>query len=214
MLLTRRAAILQIAVGSTLSGSAAFAQGGGLPETPGQIAGPFYPISRLAEEDADLTMVRGRPARALGEVVEVSGRVLSVTGIPVPGAVLEIWQANAAGRYAHASDPNTAAALDPNFQGYARIRTDRLGRYRFTTVRPGAYPISGGRARTPHIHVDVIGRTDRLVTQMYFPGEALNASDLLFQDLGRAAVAATARAEGSTADGRPRLIWDVVLATG
>jgi protocatechuate 3,4-dioxygenase beta subunit len=214
MLVTRRAALAQIAAGSALTGTALFAQDTALPETPEQIVGPFYPLRRPADSDADLTLIRGRHARAAGEVLEVTGRVLTRSGGPVPGALVEIWQANAAGRYAHASDPNIAAPLDPNFQGFARIRADRLGRYRFVTVKPGAYPIGGGRFRTPHVHLDVSGRTDRLATQMYFPGEPLNDADLIRSELGALAAAATARAEGTTADGRKRFVWDIVLNAG
>ncbi|HEY0596261.1 hypothetical protein [Sphingopyxis sp.] len=94
--------------------------------------------------------------------------MMDVAGRPVPHARLEIWQANAAGRYAHPSDDNTAP-LDPDFQGYASLRADAAGEYRIVTVKPGAYP--GGRRgmRAPHIHFDLSGRIDRLVAQCIFP---------------------------------------------
>ena len=213
MHLTRRTALTGLAVGSALI-RPALAQAAPLQETPEQILGPFYPLRRGADSDADLTMVDGRSARALGDAIEVSGRVLTVKGEPVEGAMLELWQANAAGRYAHGSDPNTTAPLDPNFQGYAKLRTDRTGAFRFVTVKPGAYPIGGGRSRTPHIHFDISGQTDRLATQMYFPNEALNETDIVRKDLGRMAGLATARDDGKTADGRRRLVWDIVLTNG
>jgi protocatechuate 3,4-dioxygenase, beta subunit len=215
MLLTRRAAVAQIAVGSAFAGTALSAQPSTLAPTPEQNVGPFYPMRRPADSDADLTMIRGRRGRATGEVIEVTGRVLNVLGATVAGVSLELWQANAVGRYAHPGDTNEAAPLDPNFQGFARLTTDRQGRYRFVTIKPGAYPIGGGQSRTRHIHVDAAGRTNRLMTQMYFPGDPLNGSDMLLRELNPAqAAAVTARADGVTADGRPRLVWDIVLQAG
>ncbi len=99
------------------------------------------------------------------------GRVLNAGGEPVSGARIEIWQANAHGRYAHPADDNPAP-LDPNFQGYAKLLTDADGRYRFKTIKPSAYP-AGAFMRPAHIHFDVTGKLDRLVTQMYFPDDPL-----------------------------------------
>lgn len=180
--------------------------------TPNEIVGPFYPIAKPVDSDADLTMVAGRAGRASGPAIEVSGRILDLAGRPVPHARLEIWQANAAGRYAHPSDDNTAP-LDPNFQGYALLETDAAGDYRIVTVKPGAYP--GGRRgmRTPHIHFDLSGRVDRLVAQMYFPDEPLNATDALLRANIRPAMVIAAAA-GVTATGIPRFRWDVILRTG
>jgi protocatechuate 3,4-dioxygenase beta subunit len=119
----------------------------------------------------------------MGQVLDLSGRVLTPDGTPVAGARIELWQANAAGRYAHHGDTHDAP-LDPNFQGYAVQTTDAEGRFRFLTVKPGAYPSGGGYMRSPHIHFDVAGRYDRLVTQMYFPGDPLLKQDrILAQDL-------------------------------
>lgn len=213
MEVTRRAALGQIAAGSALIGTNAFAQGSSLATTPLQDVGPFYPVRRPADSDADLTRIGGRRGRAAGQVVEVTGRVLNARGEAVPEAVLEIWQANAAGRYAHASDPNVALPIDPEFQGYARLVADARGNWRFVTIRPGAYPVGPERLRTPHIHFDVSGRTDRLTTQMYFPGERLNETDRLFRSV-RDPAPLVARAEGKRADGAPRLHWNIVLATG
>jgi protocatechuate 3,4-dioxygenase, beta subunit len=128
----------------------------------------------------DLT--KGGPAgwEAQGERIVVAGRVLDEDGRPVPGAVVEIWQANAAGRYAHPLDRRDAP-LDPHFLGNGRCRADAEGRYAFFTIKPGAYPVpdSGRWWRPPHIHFSVLGpgSLSRLVTQMYFPGDPLNAAD-------------------------------------
>lgn len=183
-----------------------------LEPTPQEIVGPFYPIAKPADSDADLTMVAGLAGRAVGQIIEVSGRVIDLAGRPVPNARLEIWQANAAGRYAHPSDDNPAP-LDPNFLGYAQLTTDTAGEYRIVTVRPGAYP--GGRRgmRTPHIHFDLNGRVDRLVAQMYFPEEPLNAADALLSTNIRPAMVIAAAA-GVTASGVPRYRWDMIVRSG
>lgn len=180
--------------------------------TPNEITGPFYPLTKPADTDIDLTSIAGREGRPAGRIIEVSGRVLDVSGRPVSKARLEIWQANAAGRYAHPSDDNPAP-IDPNFQGYALLTTDADGEYRIVTVKPGAYP--GGRRgmRAPHIHFDLSGRADRLVAQMYFPDEPLNATDsLLLANIRPSMV--VAMATGTDVSGIPRYRWDVVLRTG
>jgi len=116
----------------------------------------------------------------------VSGRVLGSDGRPVPGTLIEIWQANAAGRYRHANDRHPAP-LDPNFTGAGRCLTDSEGRYRFVSVKPGAYPWRNhpNAWRPAHIHLSVFGRafTDRLVTQMYFPGDPLFEFDPISQSV-------------------------------
>src|SRR5258707_448709 len=117
-------------------------------------------------QNADLTKVPGRPGRAAGLVLDVTGRVLNLKGEPVRNAKIEIWQANTHGRYTHPSDHNTAH-LDPNFEGSALLTTDDDGRYRFKTIKPAAYPAGPNRMRPAHIHFQVSGRQDRLVTQMY-----------------------------------------------
>ena len=113
------------------------------------------------------------------------GRVLNDKGEPVPDAKVELWQANMHGRYTHPSDPNSSR-LDPNFEGFGSQKTDSEGRFRFKTVKPGAYPTGvEGWTRPPDIHFDVTGRTDRLVTQVYFPGEPLNENDQLLKRIRR-----------------------------
>jgi protocatechuate 3,4-dioxygenase beta subunit len=147
-----------------------------LLRTPDQILGPFYPLSSTANHTGDLTQPPGRLGRADGEVLLVKGRVLSLTGRPIAGARIEIWQANAAGKYRHPSD-TTSEALDPNFDGFARLTTDESGAYAFRTVKPGGYRTPHGDIRPPHIHFLVDFRADRLITQMYFAGEPENATD-------------------------------------
>lgn len=145
-----------------------------LRETADLITGPFYPRVKPRDRDADLTRVRGHHQPAAGQVVQLGGRVTNVKGEPVRSARIEIWQANTHGRYAHPSDPNTQLSLDPDFQGYALLRTDNEGRYRFRTIKPGPYPTARGDMRAPHIHFEVEGQIDRKVTQIFFPNEPLN----------------------------------------
>ena len=178
--------------------------------------GPFYPMIKELDKDADLTMLNGHKKRAEGEIIEVVGKVLNANGDPVKNAKIELWQANTHGRYSHGSDPNTAP-LDPNFQGYAVITSDAMGRYRFKTVKPGAYPATATWKRPPHIHLDVFGKTDRLITQMFFPGEELNDKDSIYLSLGKDKAAATATALTATPDiekGAMLLNWDIVLNKG
>jgi protocatechuate 3,4-dioxygenase, beta subunit len=163
--------------------------------------GPFYPTGYTGEDDFDMTVLKGRPARALGDVIEVSGRVLDRLGNPIRGAKLELWQANANGRYAHANDTGDAV-IDPNFQGLARLITGPSGEWRVKTIRPNLY----GR-RTRHIHFDVSGGAHRLVAQMYFPEDAeKNASDFLYRLLGKQAETSLARLAAPDS-----YRWDIVL---
>lgn len=184
--------------------------------TPAQILGPFYPVLKPLDQDADLTVVRGRTGRALGLPLHVTGRVLNMKGKPVDGARIEIWQANAAGRYTHPSDRNQAP-LDPNFEGYALLKTDAEVRYRFKTIKPGAYPGDSGTMRPPHIHFDVAGKINRIVTQMYFAGEPLNDTDRFLQTAGANRGRLLVALEPPARDLEPesRLIrWDIVLDEG
>jgi protocatechuate 3,4-dioxygenase beta subunit len=145
-----------------------------LPATPTELAGP-----RLGgEDDHDLT--RGGPH---GQRIVVHGRLLDSAGHPIPHSLVEIWQANAAGRYRHQAD-RTPAPLDPNFTGEGRCVTDADGWYRFVTIKPGAYPWGNHHNawRPAHIHFSLFGRAfaQRLVTQMYFPDDPLFAYDPIF----------------------------------
>lgn len=148
--------------------------------TPTQTEGPFYPTKMQADRDADLTQVEGQDDAAIGKVVVIEGQITDENGEPIAGAVVDIWQANAAGRYAHELEKNPAP-LDPNFQGWAIIAADEKGRYRFKTIEPGAYPARESWMRPPHIHFKVSRRGfHELTTQMYFPNHPLNDVDHLF----------------------------------
>ena len=147
-----------------------------LLRTPDQILGPFYPLNGIADRTGDLAGSSGRSGRANGEILMVKGHVLTLTGRPVAGARIEIWQANSAGRYRHPSD-KTSEPLDPNFDGFAVLTTDQEGGYSFRTVKPGGYRTPHGDLRPPHIHFLVDFGADRLITQMYFAGEPENATD-------------------------------------
>ncbi len=155
-----------------------------LPHTLSETTGPAFGDGAVDELDADLT--RQHEGEPLGERIVVSGRVTDDRGQPVRNTLVEIWQANAAGRYAHHVDQHPAP-LDPNFTGAGRCLTDDDGRYRFVTIKPGAYPWGNhpNAWRPQHIHFSLFGRafTERLVTQMYFPGDPLMAFDPIFQSV-------------------------------
>ncbi len=159
-----------------------------LSPTPPQSTGPFYPppADRLTDTDWDLVKVAGRVRAAGGEVMHLSGRVLGGDGAPIAGALIEIWQCDANGRYLHSGDVSQTRPRDPDFQGYGVTRTDSGGRYRFRTILPVEYP-----GRTPHIHAR-IQRADgsELITQIYLKDHPLNQRDFLFRRLGGAAQAA------------------------
>jgi protocatechuate 3,4-dioxygenase beta subunit len=155
-----------------------------LARTPAQVLGPFYPVTDIWTKGADLTRRRDGTGRAAGQVLQVIGRVLNVAGQPVRNARIEVWQANAYGRYRHPSD-NNPAPLDPNFDGAAVVSADAEGRYGFKTIKPGAYPAGPNMIRPPHIHFQVTGRQDRLVTQMYFENERYNDTDRLLNSAER-----------------------------
>jgi protocatechuate 3,4-dioxygenase, beta subunit len=206
--------------GAGLTGTAlpAFGQQPAVRSTNEQVIGPFYPVRQPADQDADLTVIAGKKdARALGTIVYFSGRITNLRGELVPDAELELWQANAAGRYTHPADDNPQS-VDPNFDGYARIRTDAEGRYRFKTIKPGAYPAAPGWVRPPHIHFDVRGKESRLVTQMYFEGEELNAKDRYFDRLPPAGKEALVARYGTRSaeheQGALVAVWNIVLRAG
>jgi len=144
--------------------------------------GPVFGAGDVTELDADLT--RQHSGEPIGERITVSGRVTDRAGRPVRNQLVEIWQANAAGRYVHRREQHPAP-LDPNFTGAGRALTDDEGTYRFTTVKPGPYPWGNhvNAWRPAHIHFSLFGTafTQRLVTQMYFPGDPLFAFDPIFQ---------------------------------
>jgi protocatechuate 3,4-dioxygenase, beta subunit len=155
-----------------------------LPQRLTEITGPLYGEDKVGELDHDLT--RQYSGEPLGQRIVVHGRVLDGSGRPVPNTLLEIWQANAAGRYRHSVD-RTKAPLDPNFAGAGRAVTDAEGNYTFVTVKPGAYPWGNhpNAWRPAHIHLSLFGRafTQRLVTQMYFPDDPLFPYDPIFNSV-------------------------------
>ncbi len=157
-----------------------------LPQGLGELTGPLYGHGAIGDLDADLTRNAAVNGEPLGERIIVAGRVLDEAGRPVPGTLVEIWQANAAGRYIHRRDQHHAP-LDPNFYGAGRCVTDEGGAYRFVSVRPGAYPWKNhaNAWRPPHIHFSLFGPSfvTRLVTQMYFPGDPLLDHDPIFRSV-------------------------------
>jgi protocatechuate 3,4-dioxygenase beta subunit len=186
-----------------------------LPQRLTEVTGPLLGAERVRAGDADLTA--GGPGDPIGERIIVTGRVLDSGGRPIGGTLVEIWQANAAGRYRHQADQHPAP-LDPGFTGAGRCLTDSDGRYRFVTIKPGAYPWRNhpNAWRAQHIHFSLFGRafTQRLITQMFFPGDPLFFQDPVFNSVPEAA--------------RPRLVsrfdlgatqpewalayqWDIVL---
>ena len=155
-----------------------------IPHTLSELTGPVYGHDGVRPGDDDLT--RQHPGEPIGERIIVHGRVLDEDGRPVPDTLVEIWQANACGRYRHKREQHPAP-LDPNFTGAGRTATDAQGRYRFVTIKPGAYPWGNhpNAWRPAHIHFSVFGPSflSRLVTQMYFPGDPLFAFDPIFQSI-------------------------------
>jgi protocatechuate 3,4-dioxygenase, beta subunit len=155
-----------------------------LPHNLTEVTGPLLGTERVRATDNDLAI--GPDGEAVGQRIVVSGRVLDSDGRAVPDALIEVWQANAAGRYRHAAD-QWPAPLDPNFTGLGRVLTDSVGRYQFTTIKPGAYPWGNhdNAWRPAHIHFSLFGLafTQRLVTQMYFPDDPLFAHDPIFNSI-------------------------------
>jgi protocatechuate 3,4-dioxygenase beta subunit len=186
-----------------------------LPQRLTEVTGPLFGESAVDPGEADLT--RQHDGEPQGQRVVVQGRVVDGAGRPIPGSLVEVWQANAGGRYRHTRD-NWPSPIDPNFTGYGRIVTDADGWYRFTTIRPGAYPWRNhdNAWRPAHIHFSLIGRafTQRLVTQMYFPDDPL-----FFQDPIMNAVPAAARPRLVSAYDHALTVpewalgyrWDIVL---
>ena len=155
-----------------------------LPHTLTEITGPLFHQGEVTPADADLT--HALDGEAIGQRIIVHGRVLDSDGRPVPSTLVEVWQANAAGRYRHPVD-KFPGPLDPHFVGGGRVLTDAQGRYRFLTIKPGGYPWKNhlNAWRPAHIHFSLFGQafTQRLVTQMYFPGDPLFFQDPIFNSI-------------------------------
>jgi protocatechuate 3,4-dioxygenase beta subunit len=181
-----------------------------LRATPANALGPFYPSTKPTDSDADLTQVAGQAGRAQGTILYVTGRVLDTNGKRVGGAVLELWQANAFGRYVHPADSDASGTLDPNFQGYATLRAASDGTFRLKTIKPSPYA-----GRTPHIHFIVAGGNARLTTQMFFEGEPHNERDGLYRYLSaddrRASTGRYVDRARAAEDGSLAVVWDIVL---
>lgn len=188
-----------------------------LPERFPDLSVPLMAGITIGPLDHDLT--RQHEGEPLGERITISGAVRDEEGAPVVGALVEVWQANAAGRYAHVSDQHPAP-LDPNFSGAGRCLTDDEGRYRFITIKPGAYPWRNhpNAWRPAHVHFSVFSGAfaQRLVTQMYFPGDPLLPLDPLFNAMPDAAVRQRLVARWSLELTQPEWSlgyeWDIVVA--
>ena len=153
-------------------------------QTLSETTGPGLVFSELAEADADLTTNAGTGSAAIGERIIVAGRVTDGAGRPIPGTLVEVWQANASGRYVHWRETEFPAPLDPNFIGVGQCLTDQDGSYRFITVKPGPYPWGNhpNAWRPAHIHFSLLGPAwgSRLITQLYFAGDPLLTLDPIF----------------------------------
>jgi protocatechuate 3,4-dioxygenase alpha subunit len=165
--------------------------------TPSQTVGPFFHLGMDRTEWSDLT--RGNPA---GERIAIEGQVIDGDGAVVPDAVIELWQANAAGRYNHPDDRQEDKPLDPNFRGFGRAATDAEGRFRVVTIKPGPVPGRGNALQAPHINIALFARglLKHLYTRIYFADEAANASDPLLSSIEDAAARCSllARREGGS----------------
>jgi protocatechuate 3,4-dioxygenase beta subunit len=186
------------------------------PARLSDLAAPVFGEGAVRPGDHDLT--RQHAGEPLGERILVTGQLLDSDGRAVRGALVEVWQANAAGRYAHAVDQHPAP-LDPNFTGAGRCLTNDDGRYEFVTVKPGAYPWKNhpNAWRPAHIHFSLFGRAfmDRLVTQMYFPGDPLFDYDPIFQSVreprARARLIARFDLEATQEEWALGYVFDIVL---
>lgn len=209
--LARRTALA--AAGSTLFATAPLARAAtGLIATPPQTLGPFYPPELPLDHDNDLVQITGAPARALGQVSHVHGRVFDLSGQPIAGARVEIWQCDANGVYLHPRSGGSGRR-DGGFQGYGQATSAADGGYRFRTIRPVAYP-----GRTPHIHFAVSGPGfEPLVTQMYVAGEPQNERDGVLNGIDPAARAGVIVALEPADDLEPGALqgrFDIVIDRG
>ena len=188
-----------------------------VPLTLSELTGPGPTLSAITAEDADLTRNAGTGGEAIGQRIIVAGRVLDAAGTPIPHTLVEVWQANAAGRYVHRRD-QWPGPRDPNFLGIGRCLTDTHGAYRFLTVKPGAYPWRNhpNAWRPAHIHFSLFGPTwgTRLITQMYFQDDPLFVQDPIFQSVpaeaGRRLIASYDH-ELTTPEWALGWRWDIVL---
>lgn len=176
--------------------------------TPSQTVGPFFHLGMDRPQWADLT-ADGAP----GQRIAIEGRVLDGDGAPVSDAVIEVWQANAAGRYNHPEDAQADKPLDPRFRGFGRVATDGAGRFRVTTVKPGPVPGRGNALQAPHINVAVFARglLRHLYTRIYFADEPRNAADPLLSAIADAALRDTLLARPDAPENPTLYRFDIVL---
>lgn len=185
------------------------------PETI-ELSAPVFGEKDIASHESDLTV--GHAGAPVGERIIVTGSVIDGDGRPVRNQLVEVWQANAAGRYIHVRDQHPAP-IDPNFTGVGRMLTDAEGRYRFTSIKPGPYPWRNHHNawRPAHIHFSLFGTafTERLVTQMYFPGDPLFDYDPIYQSVvdpaARARLVATYDHDLARHEWATGYRWDIVL---
>jgi protocatechuate 3,4-dioxygenase alpha subunit len=176
--------------------------------TPSQTVGPFFHLGLARAEWADLAA--GNPA---GERIAIEGRVIDGDGAPVPDAMLEIWQANAAGRYDHPEDDRTDKALDPHFRGFGRVATDADGHFRIVTIKPGPVPGRGNALQAPHINIALFARglLIQLFTRIYFADDPANAGDPLLSSIEDPKARGTLIAHRTDAGGPPTYRFDIVM---
>ena len=189
-----------------------------IPHTLSEVTGPVFGGAWWGKAVADLTRLGKGRKEAIGERIIVSGRVLDEDGRPVPGTLVELWQANAAGRYDHPRDRHDAP-LDPNFKGVGQVLTDDDGNWRFLTIKPGHYPWRNPDSawRAQHLHFSVFGPAfaTRVITQMYFPGDDLLEADPIYASIPDAQARArlVARYDPGVGEAERALGfgWDIVL---
>jgi protocatechuate 3,4-dioxygenase alpha subunit len=176
--------------------------------TPSRTVGPFFHLGMARTEWTDLTA-----ANPTGERIAIEGRVLDGDGAPVPDAVIEVWQANAAGRYNHKDDRRDDAPLDPGFRGFGRVATGPSGEFRLITIKPGPVPGRGNAWQAPHINVAVFARglLRHLYTRIYFADDPRNAADLLLSSIDDEAVRGTLLARKAENSEPPVWRFDIVL---
>jgi protocatechuate 3,4-dioxygenase alpha subunit len=179
-----------------------------LMATPSQTVGPFFHLGVERASWGDLTA-----SDPQGERIVIEGRITDGDGAAVADAFLELWQANAAGRYDHPADRRDDTPLDPEFHGFARVMTDAAGEFRVATIRPGAVPGSGNALQAPHINVAIFGRglLKPLFTRIYFAGEAANDSDPLLLAIEDSSARETLIAARQPGTGPQRYRFDIVL---
>lgn len=176
--------------------------------TPSQTVGPFFHLGMDRPGWADLTADGPE-----GERIAIEGRVIDGDGAPVPDAVIEVWQANAAGRYDHPDDRQEDKPLDPKFRGFGRVATDAEGRFRIATIKPGPVPGRGNALQAPHINLAIFARglLRHLYTRIYFADEPANAADPLLSSLEDTAARRTLLARRTGPDGGAAYRFDIVL---